>query len=86
MFLSLCPGLYAFFSSHEEKLLLKENKDGCFSVKLFYKVLNRSNSVMFTFRSIWNSCIPTKVSFFSWKASWGNAYVGSIKEKGESSS
>ena len=33
--------------NQEDMMLLKETKDGCFSVKCFYGVLDRSISVLF---------------------------------------
>ena len=59
------------FPSNEDKLLLKETKDGCFSVKVLYKALDWSSAVLFLVHSIWNSCVSSKVSFFAWEASWG---------------
>ena len=48
----------------KELMLLKETKDGRFSVKCFYGVLDRLNVVLFLHSIIWNTWTPTKVSFF----------------------
>ena len=50
--------------NQEDLMLLKETKDGCFSVKCFYGVLDRSIAVLFPHSIIRNTWIPTKVGFF----------------------
>ena len=52
-------------------MLLKGTKDGCFSIKCFYGVLDRSVAVLFPHCIIWNTWTPTKVGFFAWEASLG---------------
>ena len=54
------------FPGQQDKLLLKEAKDECFSVKLLYKALDWSNVALFWYHSIWNLCVPTIVCFFAW--------------------
>ena len=55
----------------EDKLLLKESSNGNFSVRTMYRGLDLSPKIDFPFRSIWNSMVPSKNSFFTWEASWG---------------
>ena len=50
--------------SLEDKLILKENKAGSFSVKLMYSLLKRCSSVPFPVQLIWNPIVPQKVGFF----------------------
>ena len=57
--------------NQDDLMLMREAKDGCFSVKLFYKVLFGSNSIVFPHQLIWSNWVPTKMSFFAWEASWG---------------
>ena len=54
----------------EDKLLLKGSSHGNFSVRTMYNGLDFSPDIDFPFRSVWNSAIPSKISFFTWKASW----------------
>ncbi|RVX04363.1 hypothetical protein CK203_018436 [Vitis vinifera] len=57
----------------EDSLWWKEAKGGNFSVKSFYSALEGSSTVLFPKSSIWSPCVPTKVSFFAWEATWGKA-------------
>ena len=50
--------------SQEDKLLLKESKNGHFSLKLHYRALDRSNATLFPYSSIWNPHVLMKVGFF----------------------
>ena len=42
-----------------------ESKDGKFSVKSLYKVLEPDSSVFFPIKIIWNSWVQPKISFFA---------------------
>ena len=55
--------------NQDDLMLMREAKDGCFSVKLFYKVLFGSNSIVFPHQLIWSNWVPSKMSFFAWEAS-----------------
>ena len=63
----------------EERVMLDEedrvrwsvSKDGKFSVKSLYKVLEPNSSMCFPMKTIWNSWVQPKMSFFAWEASWG---------------
>ena len=35
-------------------------------MKLLFKAMDRSKNVMFPYKLIWNSWVPTKVGFFAW--------------------
>ena len=52
-------------------MLLKETSVGNFLVKCLYKVLDDSRVVAFPHRFIWNYCVPSKVGFLAWEATWG---------------
>ena len=54
----------------EGRVQWKEAKDGLFSVKSFYSILEGSNIVAFPYNIIWSSYVPPKVGFFAWGASW----------------
>ncbi|RVW50222.1 Threonine--tRNA ligase, mitochondrial 1 [Vitis vinifera] len=54
----------------EDCLLWKETKDGIFSVKSLYSILDSRSGVQFPINIIWNPCVPTKVGFFAWEAFW----------------
>ena len=60
-------------SSREDKLILKGNIVGIYSMKLMYEELNRTASSPMTFlvQSVWNPLVPLKVGFFAWEAVWG---------------
>ena len=59
--------------SRGDKLILKVNNAGNYSVKLIYEALNSPASLPLPFpvQSIWNPLVPPKVGFFYWEASWG---------------
>ena len=48
----------------------KESKNEIFSVKSLYNTLEPSCAVPFPWSIIWSPCVPTKVGFFAWEASW----------------
>ena len=50
--------------NQEELMFFKETKNGNFLVKLLFKAMDRSANVVFPYKFIWNSWVPTKVSFF----------------------
>ena len=55
------------------KVVWKDDKKGLFFVKSFYEVLDLGRTVIIPKKIIWNSWVPSKVSFFffAWEASWG---------------
>ena len=52
-------------------MLWKETTNGIFSVKSLYNVLASRRVNQFPNSMIWSPCVPTKVSFFVYEASWG---------------
>ena len=50
---------------------MKDVKDGCFSMKLFYMHLIPVWDSLFPFRFVLNPWVSSKVGFFAWEASWG---------------
>ena len=53
----------------EDKLVLKNAKSDGFIVKVMYRVLDCSPSMVFPFHSIWNPIVTPKMGFFAWEAS-----------------
>ena len=51
--------------SQDDLMLMKEARDGRFSVMLLYKVLDGSNSIVFPHQLIWRTWVPNKVGFFA---------------------
>ncbi|RVX11584.1 LINE-1 retrotransposable element ORF2 protein [Vitis vinifera] len=67
----------------EDCLLWKETKDGIFSVKSLYGILDSRRGVQFPINIIWNPCVPTKVCFFAWEAFWGKVLtLDQLKKRG----
>ena len=46
-----------------DRLVWEVSKDGLFSVKSYYDVLEINRVELFPSKMVWNSCIPKKVSF-----------------------
>ena len=64
-------------------MFFKETKNGNFSVTLLFKAMDRYENVVFPYKFIWNSWVPTKVDFFAWEASWGKVLtLDDLKKKG----
>ena len=64
-------------------MLWKETKDGIFSVKSLYSILDSRRGVQFPINIIWNPCVPTKVGFFAWEAFWGKVLtLDQLKKRG----
>ena len=57
------------FPSLEDKMLLRGYKDGYFSVKNMYRLLEQANSVCFPVRLLWSPLVPTKVGFLNGRLS-----------------
>ena len=55
------------FREKEDKMVWKATKNGMFSVRSFYNALENVGEVTFPSKIIWNSWVPTKVSFFAWE-------------------
>ncbi|RVX23145.1 putative mitochondrial protein [Vitis vinifera] len=55
----------------EDRVVWNASKNGSFSVKSLYNTLDSGGAVSFPWRIIWSPCVPTKVGFFAWEASWG---------------
>ena len=53
----------------EDKVVWTASKNGVFSVKSLYSILQPGGSALFLFDSIWRAYVPTKVAFFAWEAS-----------------
>ena len=67
----------------EDSLLWKETKDGIFSVKSLYSILDSRRGVQFPINIIWNPCVPTKVCLFAWEAYWGKMLtLDQLKKRG----
>ena len=55
----------------KDRVLWKASKNGIFSIKSLYNTLESSCAIPFPWSIIWSPCVPTKVGFFAWEASWG---------------
>ena len=55
----------------KDKVRWVESKDGVFSVKSLYRVVQLVSSASFPSKIIWMSHAQPKISFFAWEASWG---------------
>ncbi|RVW39045.1 putative ribonuclease H protein [Vitis vinifera] len=55
----------------EDRVVWNASKNGIFSVKSLYNTLDSGGAIPFPWRIIWSPCVPTKVGFFAWEASWG---------------
>ncbi|RVW82144.1 hypothetical protein CK203_052488 [Vitis vinifera] len=58
-------------SMEEDSVCWKGGKNGKFRVKEVYRLVARSNDIVFPSRCIWVDSVPTKVAFYAWKATWG---------------
>ena len=68
----LLHALRGYKPSMEEDLVCwKGGKNGKFRVKEAYRLVARSNDIVFLSRCIWVYSVPTKVAFYAWKATWG---------------
>ena len=56
------------YSDVEDQVVWTKSKDGRFSVKSLYKALEPERQRDFPARVIWNSLVPSRVSFFAWEA------------------
>ena len=64
-------------------MLWNASKNGIFSVKSLYNTLDSGGAVPFPWRIIWSPCVPTKVGFFAWEASWGKVLTqDQLKRRG----
>lgn len=57
----------------EARVVWKGDSKGRFSVGIPYSQLEPDYVIPFSLGIIWNSKIPSKVSFFAWEACWGKA-------------
>lgn len=74
LFIGCWIGLGLFYSPH--RLIFKEGKNGCFSMKFIYRMLDWSRAVSFPSHSIGSHWVSTKVGlFFAWKAVWAKVLV-----------
>ncbi|RVW15499.1 putative inactive ATP-dependent zinc metalloprotease FTSHI 1, chloroplastic [Vitis vinifera] len=56
---------------NEDKMVWTASRSGVFSVKSLYSTLEPGGSALFPYVGIWRACVPPKVAFFTWEASWG---------------
>ena len=60
-----------------------ETKSDKFFVKSLYNALKLGDSSSFPTRSIWNSQVQPKISFFAWEVTWGKALTLDLVQKRE---
>ena len=66
-----------------DRVVWKEMKNGIFSIKSLYNTLDPSCAVPFPWSISWSPCVPTKVGFFAWEASWGKVLtLDQLKRRG----
>ena len=73
-FLSLLHG-HLLKREQEDKVVWKGENKGAFSAKGLYSVLESDCTILFPLKIVWNPWIPSKVSFFTWEACWGNVWL-----------
>ena len=49
----------------------KKEKNGSFSVKTCFELLEGGSQQSVPIKMLWNPTIPTKVGFFAWEVWWG---------------
>lgn len=54
----------------KDRVLWMDYKNGFFSIKSLYFVLELGHVIPFLVTLIWNSRVQSKVSSFAWEASW----------------
>ena len=60
-------------------------KDGMFSVKSSYDLLEGGRQQLVPVKMIWNPLVPTKVGFFVWEVWWGKILtMDQLKKRGSS--
>ena len=81
-FLLILQGNRLVFSL-EDRAVWKETKNGNFFVKSLYSTFEPRCAVLFLWNIIWSPCVPTKVGFFAWEASWGKVLtLDHLKRRG----
>ncbi|RVW75414.1 putative ribonuclease H protein [Vitis vinifera] len=67
----------------EDRMMWKVTSNGIFSVKSLYNDLSSRRAGPFPHGLIWSPSVPSKVSFFAWKASWGKVLtMDQLKKRG----
>ena len=61
------------YRDEEDRVIQTVSKSGKFSIISLYSVLEPSDPLLFPQSIIWSSCVPSKVAFFAWEATWGKA-------------
>ena len=62
---------------------MKGDKDGLFTVKANYKMLEGRNTRAVPLKMLWNSCVPPEVNFFAWEVWWGKVLtLEQLKKRG----
>ena len=59
-----------YCAKKRNNIVWKVAKNGSFTVKENFIHLERVNHPLVPVKLLWNSCIPTKVSFFTWEVWW----------------
>ena len=67
----------------DDRLRWNGAKDGTFSVKSSYDLLEGGRQQLVPFKMIWNPLVPTKVGFFVWEVWWGKILsMDQLKKRG----
>ncbi|RVW53935.1 hypothetical protein CK203_073000 [Vitis vinifera] len=67
----------------EDRMMWNVTSNGIFSVKSLYNDLSSRRAGPFPHGLIWSPSVPSKVSFFTWEASWGKVLtMDQLKKRG----
>ena len=59
----------------EDKVLWTETKNGKYTLKSLYMVLESGSSISFPWSNIWKAWVHPRVGFFAWEVTWGKALI-----------
>ena len=66
-----------------DRLWWNKEKNGCFSVKTCFELLEGGSQQSVPLKMMWNPTVPTKVGFFAWEVWWGKTLtMDQLKKRG----
>ena len=67
----------------DDAMVWLPTKDGAFSVKSFYSSLVDRRVEIFPHGIVWNSWVSSRISFFTWEATWAKIFtLDQLKKRG----
>ena len=67
----------------KDNLVWKRSSGGLFTVRSYFDILEGDSNTFAPTKMLWNSNVPSKMSFFAWKVWWEkSANHESVEEKG----